>query len=121
MKNLTIKTTGWEMTDEIESYLAEKIQAIDKLLADPNADTVRCDVELGQAREDHANKWRAEMTLFVGGDSFRSVGTGEGMQAALDEVKDDIQQQLRKGKRKQMSLVRRGGSVIKHWLKFGRQ
>ena len=120
MKNLTIKTTGWEMTNEIETYLAEKIQSIEKLLVDPDADTVRCDVELGQAREEHANKWRAEMSLFIGGESYRSVAVADGMEAALDEMKDEIQRQLRKGKRKQMSLVKRGGAMMKEWLRFGK-
>lgn len=121
MKNLSIKTTGWEMTDEIRNYLEEKIISIEKLLADPDADDVKCDIELEETRQSHANVWRAEMNLFVGGTLYRAEATADGMQAAIDEIKDDMQRQLRKSKRKNLSLIKRGGARLKSWMRFGRE
>lgn len=120
MKNLTIKTTEWTMTDEIRVYLDEKLQAIDKLITDFGGDTVRCDVELGKARDQHADAWRAEMNLFIEGVLVRSEAQGETLQAALDEVKDEIVRQLKKTKQKRTSLLRRGGAAVKDWLRFGK-
>ena len=119
MKNFTIKTTDWTMTDEISLYLDDKMVAIEKLITNPDADTVRCDVELGKARDQHANAWRAEMNLFVDGTTHRSEATGETLQEALDEVKDEIMRQLKKTKQKHTSLLRRGGASVKNWLRFG--
>ena len=119
MQNLTIKTTEWTMTDEIRTYLDEKLLAIDKLI-DSDPETVRCDVELGKARENHAHAFRAEMNLFIGGAMVRSEATGETLQVALDEVKDEIVRQLKKSKQKHTSLLRRGGASVKNWLRFGK-
>jgi ribosomal subunit interface protein len=120
MKNLTVKTTDWTMTDEIARYLDEKLVAIDKLLSDQDADTIRCDVQLGKSRDQHAETWRAEMNLFVGGAMHRAEAHGETLQAALDEVKDEMSQQLRKTKQKHASLLRKGGAAVKDWLRFGK-
>lgn len=121
MKNLTVKTTGWQMTDEIEKYLGDKLATIEKLIPNPDADTVRCDVELSETREQHATVWGAEMNVFLGKMVYRSSAKGDTMQAALDEVKDEIMRQLQKTKQKNVSLLRRGGAKVKEWLRFGRE
>jgi len=39
--------------------------------------------------------------------------------AAIDEVKDEIMRQLRREKTKTTSVVRRAGARLKEWLRFG--
>ena len=121
MKNLNVKTSGWDMTDEISAYLDEKVAGIEKMLADPDDGTLKCDVELAQTREQHASVARADMRLSINGESYRAEATGETMQAAIDALKDDMQRQLRKVKSKNSSLLKRGGAQLKRWMKFGRE
>ena len=121
MQNVHVKTTGWSMTDEISTYLDEKLSAIEKLVHDPENQTLRCDVELAHDRDQHASVARAEMNLFVNGMLYRAQARGATMQAALDGVKDEMQQQLRTSKQKHGSLLRRGGTRLKSWLRFGRE
>ncbi|HET8581037.1 MAG TPA: HPF/RaiA family ribosome-associated protein [Candidatus Paceibacterota bacterium] len=121
MNNVTVKTTDWQMTDELSACLDEKIAAIEKLLRDPESETVRCNVELSAIRDQHATRFRAEMTLTENGRLYRAEARGGTMRDALDQLKEGIQQQLRKSKQKHVSFLRRGGLVLKRWSRFGRE
>lgn len=109
------------MTDEVSAYLDEKLIAIEKILSDPDDSTIRWDVELAQTRDQRAPVFRAEVNIFLNGETLRAESTGETMNAAIDGVKNEMQRQLRKVKSKNSSFLRRGGSQIKKFLKFGRE
>lgn len=119
MKHLTIKTTEWQMSPEIQAHLDEKLLAIEKLLPDPDADTVRCDVELSHVGDKTGNEWRVEMNLLLGKELLRSEARAESMQAAIDIVKDEMHRQLERMKRRRSSLLKRGGARLKDLLRFG--
>jgi len=117
-----IKTTDFDMTPEVASYLDSKLVSLDKYIHRDD-ESVKCDVELERTTEHHnsGSIYRAEINLSIGGTLFRAESTEETMNAAIDEAKDEMVKQLRRFKSKRMTLLKRGGEKIKGFLKFGRQ
>ncbi|PIR86289.1 ribosomal subunit interface protein [Candidatus Kaiserbacteria bacterium CG10_big_fil_rev_8_21_14_0_10_43_70] len=120
---INVKTTQCDMTPEIRAYLDDKINAISKLVVVSGEDAkVTCDVELEKAQPQQTGPiWRAEMNLTFDGNMYRSEATAESINAALDEVKDEMTKRLRRDKKKRFDRLRRGGAKMKDWMRFGRK
>ncbi len=119
--DLRIKTTDYEITPEVSDYLDERIAAIEKLLGD-SAEAARCEVEIGRliGNSKHGNIWFAEINVMHQGDTrTRAVAKGENVNAAIDEVKSEITNQLRKQKQLHRRVLRRGGATMKWLMRFG--
>lgn len=116
-----IKTTDFEMTVEVQATLDKALEAIQKLVsADMGA--ARCEVELGRASGMHKSDymWKAEMqVVFPGGEIFRATNHAPTMNAAIDDVRDEVVRQLRQRKRKYLAVIRRTGKAVKDFLRFG--
>lgn len=112
--DLRIKTSDYEMTPEVRTYLGDKIATIEKLLG-RETETARLEVELGRAvgRAQQGDIWRAEFILVRGGDRLVADADGESVNAAIDVAKDEILQQLRKSKGKSFALAKRLGGQFK--------
>ncbi len=113
-----IKTTDYEMTAETSAYLEDKLSSIKRLILD---DAARCEVELGRSvgHSQQGDVWKAEITITAQGERYRAMAEQESVHAAIDIVKDEILQQLRKHKGRATSLTRRAGLKMKEWLRFG--
>lgn len=118
--DLRIKTSDYDMPNEVAMYLDEKIDAIQKLLAG-DAETARCEVELGRAHGSgqQGNIWRAEFIVHRQGERHVASATGESVNAAIDVAKDEILQQLRKSKGRSFSLAKRMGKRLKNLARWG--
>ncbi len=119
--NLNIKTTNFSLTQAISDYLEKKLRSLDRII-DWDADNVSVQAELGKITEHH-NKgdiFRAEINVNRAGHFVRAVSEKSDLYAAIDEMKDTLAQELKHGKDKHKSLVRRGAARIKNILKFGR-
>lgn len=121
MATVNVKTTDVDLTPEIEAYLDQKLSDIEKLLVYESDDEVTCDIELAHVRDQRTDAWRAEMNLAVRGEMYRAEARGESVQAALDEVKDEMMKRVRRSKRKRFHLLRRGGAKLKEFIRFGRR
>ena len=117
----TIKATRFVMTPETESYLQERLSALEKLI-DLSDTTLKCDVELSrETGHQHGDIWRAEINLAHKGEVVRVVADGESIHAAIDAAKDEMTSRLRRSKDKLVSTLRRSGVMLKRWLRFGRE
>lgn len=120
MEVTTIKTPKIELTDDLASYLQERLDSCDKFVPDDVA--VICEVELARTTEHHkqGNIYYAEVNLEVDGTPYRATATAESLHEAIDEVKDDLQRELRRDKDKQHTLLRKGGLAVKNMMRgFG--
>lgn len=117
---VNVKTKNYDLNPEIQAYLDERLEAVERLIhTDPDA--VVCDVELEKYTDQrHGEVWRAETNLDIAGEFHRAEARALSMNAAIDEMKDEIIRQLRKGKRKRLDLIRRGGAKMKEIMRFGR-
>ncbi len=116
--DLRLKTTDYEMPAETAAYLDEKLADIGKFLSD----TDRCEVEIGRAvgHSQQGKVWKAEIVVLQEGERFRAIAQEESVHAAIDIVKDEILQQLRKNKGRSTTLARRMGAQWKRMTRFGR-
>lgn len=119
--DLRTKTTDYQMTPEVASYLGEKIASIERLLG-TDSHGARLEVELGRdtGRMQHgAHVWFAEMTLSVpGGAHARATNRASTINAAIDDVKEELEKQIRRSKKLHKRLIRKGGALAKRLLRL---
>lgn len=115
---LKVKTSNFEMTAEVAAYLDEKIATLERLVSD---EAGRCEVEIGRAvgHSLQGDVWKAEIVVHQFGERLYAKAEGESVKAAIDIAKDEMLQQLRKGKNKNMSLARRMGARLKKFARRG--
>lgn len=108
------------MPREVSDYLDQRIDSIQRLLAH-DADASRCEVELGRhvGSSQQGDVWRAEIIVQRNGERHIASATGESINAAIDVAKDEILQQLRKSKGRQIALLRKMGARAKRWVRRG--
>ena len=108
------KGTNYELAPEITSKTQKKVKALKKFLGG-NARTVHAYVELGKETNRHQNGdiWRAEVNFDTQGTMFRAVAVRDTLENAIDEAVNELGKELRRSKKKNESLVRRGGAVLK--------
>lgn len=112
------KGTNIQITGEIKNYLYKKLEHLEKFI-DPADESVLCDVELGRISRHHKNGdvFRAEINLHIAGKNLRAEAEKEELFAAIDVAKDEMVRELKVNKDKKVSLLKKGGSVIKSIIK----
>lgn len=116
--NIRIKTSDYEMPLETASYLDEKLASLERLVHDEAA---KCEVDIGRAvgHSQQGSVWKAEIIITNFGERFRAFAQEESIHAAIDIAKDEMLQQLRKGKDRNTSLARRMGARLKKFARRG--
>ena len=106
------------MTVEVSTYLKEKVAAFERLVKDAAS---RCEVEIGRSvgHSKQGDVWKAEIVLHQYGERLYAIAEEESIKAAIDIAKDEMLQQLRKGKDKHSSLTKRMGARLKRWARRG--
>ena len=121
--NIRIKATDYQMTPDTEAYLGERLKTLEKLLGE-TAELARCEVEIGRdaGRPRHgANLYFAEIHIAPPGESpVYARNNSESVNGAIDDVKEEVERQLRKNKRRTIRLTRRVGAQVKQWLWWGK-
>ncbi len=120
--DVRIKATDYEITLEVSVYLDERLAALEKFLTGDIA-LARFEVELGRAagRPRHgANIWFAEIHVIQPGMTrVHARNNAQSINAAIDDVKEEVERQLRSEKKLHMRVMRKTGAAIKRWMKFG--
>jgi len=120
--DIRIKTTDYEMTPEVSTYLDEKIASIEKMLGS-DASVARCEVEIGRAAGNQrhgAHMWKAEVNVsYPGAASIHATNHAENVNNAIDDVKEEIVRQLRSGRQVHRRVLRKGGAALKRLMRFG--
>ncbi|MSR70702.1 ribosome-associated translation inhibitor RaiA [Candidatus Kaiserbacteria bacterium] len=115
MLNYNIKGTGLEITDELRSYVERRLAHADKFLqGDPSA-LVAVELEHQAARSGERN--RAEFTVSAAGAVYRAERWAETMHAAIDIAVGELSNELGRGKKKRIHLVRRSAHAVKEYLR----
>lgn len=109
---IIIKATNIRLTDEIRSYLAEKINSLEKYLS---GRFVEVRAEVGQIKrgQKQGEIFRAEVNIKSDEDFFRAEQTEENIFAAIDLVKDELKREIYQTKDKKIALQRRGARAWK--------
>ncbi len=120
--DIRIKAKDYELTPETRSYLDGRLMALEKFLGD-DAALARCEVELGRAgggQRHGANMWFAEIHIIQpGGVRVYARNSAESVNAAIDDVKEEVERQLRNERKLHIRVMRKTGAAIKNWMRFG--
>ena len=114
-----IKALEISLTPAITEYLEKKIAHLDKFVSPELSQTVMCYAEIGKSSQHHKNGdfFIAEFTIHIGGKSFRAKAEEYDLYAAIDKAIDEMAEELRAFKDKNMGMLKRGGTKIKSLLK----
>jgi ribosomal subunit interface protein len=105
-----------ELDEKLEEYLHSKLEVFEKFVGDTT--DMKCEVELNKVG--HSTKGDvhyAEINLFTPTIKLRATAEKETIEAAIDKVKDDIVRELKRAKKKERRLFRRGAAKLKSILK----
>lgn len=117
-KNITFKHTNSGTNGSIHQFVSQKLAVLEKYVG--NETDVRVEVEFEKdAPQKTGPICRVEVNIWVAGVLFRAETTQETFEAAVDVVKGDLDQEMRKAHKKRNSLLRRGGRMIKEMMRFG--
>ena len=114
-----IKTTDFSMTPAIKDYVEKRVSHLDKFLNPDHKELPMCYVEIGKTTNHHKNGvlFKAEYTLHIGGKSLRAEAQEEDLYAAIDKVTEEMTEELKSLKDKNVSFIRRGGAKLKRLIK----
>jgi putative sigma-54 modulation protein len=114
---INLKATGIELTPAIASYAEKKAGALEKFFRG-SLDAVAY-VEVGKSSRHHKSGdiYRAEIRVAGQGLDHYAAAEQDDLYAAIDVVKDEIIQELKRAKGKRFALARRGGQAVKDMLK----
>lgn len=117
---IIIKTTNIQLNPQIEEYVYEKIGGLDKFLNHIEEELKEARVEIGRTTKHHqkGDIFRAEVNLSLGRNVLRSEAEEWNIKAAIDAVKDELEQEIKKYRGKQIARFKRGARVAKKLLRL---
>lgn len=120
--DVRVKGTDFQITPDVRAYLDNRIASLQKFLAG-DEDVARIEVELGRdaGRPRHgANIWFAEIHVIIpGGERVYARNNSESINGAIDDVKEEVERQLRRERKIHIRLYRKGGALAKRLLRLG--
>ena len=123
---ITLKTTGFTLTEAIAIYLERRMNAVSRLVKNFEGTTkkghaaVMARVELAKTTRHHkkGDIFRAEVTLDVPGRApFRAEAEAGDLRSAIDIVREELVEEVRSWKEKRKDSFRRGGRELKRRLR----
>ena len=110
-----VKTTEIFLTPAISDYLEKRLERLDKFISPNNKEETLCYVEIGKTTNHHkkGDHFVAELTIHIGGKSFRAEVEKNDLYSAIDLAVDEMANELRVYKNKKTNFIKRSGAKIK--------
>jgi ribosomal subunit interface protein len=117
-KSALSKEDEKEVSKNPTAYAERKIRPLKKYVRDTQ-EVTQVYVELGKATGAHQSGaiWRAQMNLDSKGQRYHSDATAETLEAAIDKAARELEAELRAAKQRTQTMVRRGGSALKAFMR----
>src|SRR4030043_959897 len=116
----TIKTKDLDMTQAVDLYIDKKLESLKRFYSDANPESVSAEIEVGRTTRHHQSGviFRAEINLTIGGKLFRAESEREDLYTAIDEVRDDLEEEIKKLHDKKDTIFIRGARSIKKMMRL---
>jgi len=116
---ISYKTTNTNVPDTLKTLLEAKFTSLEKYLGDET--DVGCEVEFEQTAPQKSGRiYRVEANLWFKGNMYRAEATEDQFEKAVDEVRSELDKELRRANKKRQSLFRKGSRKIKEMMRFGK-
>lgn len=98
-----------ELTPTIKAHVEEKIGSLEHMMDAKHAELAEVRVEVGKPSKHHQHGavFYAEANLKMGREFFRATASHEDLHAAVNDVRTDLERQLRKHKTKEHAFSRK--------------
>ena len=117
---IIIKTRNLELSPSLESYINEKIGALEKFIKTlkkvedgKTLSEIFVEVEKETKHHRHGEIFSAEAQVILPGKSLVAKATGEDLLKAIIEVKEELENEIKKYKSKKIDAKRRIGKKVK--------
>ncbi len=116
--SISYKYNGIEAAKTLTDVVDAKFASLSKFLSDK--DVVLCEVEFEKvANQQHGKIYRVEANLSVNGTLYRAEATEHSFEESIDEVRDELDKEIRRAKDKGDSLRKKAGRAFKQLLSKG--
>ncbi len=116
---IQFKATNTYLDGAWQDLVEQKFRTLEKYLG-KGTDT-KCQVEFEKvAPHQSGNVHRVEANFTVEGKLFRAEATEQSFELAIDEVRKELDSELKKAHQKRDTLFKKGGRKIKEMLRFGK-
>ncbi|MCA9365805.1 ribosome-associated translation inhibitor RaiA [Candidatus Kaiserbacteria bacterium] len=116
---INYKATNAEVDGSLKDILEKKIETLEKFVND--SEEVLCEVTFEKlASQQQGSIYTIDVNYSVNGNLFHAKATCDSFEQSIDEVRDQLDKELRRANKKQESLAKRGGRRLKNLLRFGR-
>jgi len=114
---INFKATNAEISDDLKDVVEMKFSSLEKFIGEVPA---ICDVEFEKmTAQQTGSVFRMEANLEVDGKLYRAEATMDSFEKAIDEVRSELDKELRRSNSKKETMLKRGGRKIKEMLRFG--
>lgn len=116
---ITFKHTNTPVAYHLQDLVTQKFESL-AYHVDGNT-TAKCDVEFEKvAPHNNGPIYRVEANIFRDGTLYRSENTAETFEKAIDQVRTEIDRELRRATTKKQNLWRKGAKRMKDIMRFGK-
>lgn len=115
---INFKATNTELDQRLQTLVDQKFSSLEKFIGDET--DVKCDVEFEKVTASQSGKvFRLETNLWLAGTMYRAEATEQSFEEAIDEVRNELDKELRRANDKHDTLVKKGGRAIKEMMQNG--
>jgi ribosomal subunit interface protein len=115
---INYKATNTDMDPAWQTLVEQKFSALEKYLGEET--DVRCEVEFRkESTQQSGEVFTVEANLWLAGTLHRAEATEANYETAIDEVQSELDKELRRAHKKQNTLMKRGGRMLKNMMHFG--
>jgi ribosomal subunit interface protein len=115
---INFKGTNYELPANISALAKRKVDGLAKYLGS-NKENARAYVDLGKETGAHQNGniWRADINFDVGGNRFFAKAVEDSIEKAIDRAVNELAKELQTARKRELSLAKKGGSIIKSLMR----
>jgi ribosomal subunit interface protein len=126
---INIKATNIKLDEALKIWVEKKIGEIERFLADFGKDLyfkqkpqLEIWVEIGKTTHHHqkGEVFRAEAQLYLPKKVIRAEAVSTDLRDAINEVKDELQREIKKYKGKRIDRARKWARRVKNWTRAHR-
>jgi len=115
--NITFKHTNTDVDYELQSIVTQKVSALQKYFEEPTLIEVEFRKE---APKKSGEVFVVEINCTVKGELYRATATKESFEKAVDAVRNELDKELRRARKKRNNLFLKGARRIKEMVRWGR-
>lgn len=115
---ISFKATNTDLEMSLQDLVTNKFTSLEKYIGDES--DVKCEVEFDKITSSQSGPvHRVEANLWLHGTLYRADATEHSFEEAVDEVRNELDKELRRSNSKRESLMRRGARKLKEMMRFG--